>query len=185
MHEHHGPVLDQQSIGACTGFATAQALNTGPLYSGRVLGALDGYGLYAQATILDKWDGAWPGEDTGSSGLAAAKAAKRCGLVRGYRHAFGLRHALGALTIAPLIIGIPWYEAMFEADEDGFLEPAGEVAGGHEVAIVGLDVDAEHVVLLNSWGPGWGASGTAKLRWTALGRLLSEGGDATVLEPPA
>jgi C1A family cysteine protease len=184
MHEHHGPVLDQGSIGSCTGFAAVQALNTGPLYAGRVLGAVDGYGLYAQATLLDAWDGAWPGEDTGSSGLAVAKAARRCGLVRGYRHAFGLKHALAALTIAPLIIGIPWYEGMFEPTGDGFLELAGEVAGGHEIAVVGLDYDGEYVVILNSWGPSWGASGRAKLRWTALGRLLSEGGDATILGPP-
>lgn len=184
-HEHHGPVLDQGTLGACTGYAAAQALNTGPLAApGRgLLGARHADGLYALATSLDRYPGTWPGEDTGSSGLAAAKAARRSGLISGYRHTFGVRHTLAALVLAPVIVGVAWYEAMFDPTPEGLLEPGGEVVGGHEVALVGLDVAAETVTLLNSWGPGWGAGGTARMRWTVLGGLLAYGGDATVMEP--
>lgn len=185
LHEHYGPVLDQGDVGACVGYATVQALNTGPLAApGRgPLGARGADGLYALATSLDRYPGMWPGEDTGSSGLAGAKAARRAGLIGGYRHAFGLRHTLAALVLAPVIVGVAWYESMFDPGMDGCLEPSGEVVGGHEVALIGLSVEDETVTLLNSWGPGWGAGGTARMRWTVLGGLLADGGDATVMEP--
>lgn len=183
-HEHVGPVLDQGDLGACTGYAACQALNTRPLLAPgrRLLTGRDADAVYSAATLLDPWPGTWPVEDTGSSGLAAAKATRRHGLITGYRWAFGLRHTLAALVRGPVIIGIPWLEGMFDPTPEGLLEPTGDVVGGHEIALIGLDVAAETVTALNSWGPGWGSNGTARMRWEVLGGLLAAGGDATMLE---
>lgn len=183
LHERQGPVLDQEDIGACTGFAAAGALNTGPLRtSGRpLLTSWEAAGLYAVASTLDPWDGSWPGQDTGSSGLAVAKAARKGGLVSGYRHAFGINQALAALVLGPVLVGIAWHEAMMDPDEDGLLHAKGPIVGGHEVCLIGLDVDAEQVTVLNSWGSSWGNGGTARMRWATLADLLADGGDATVL----
>lgn len=182
QHVHRGPVLDQGQLGSCTGNAISQALNTGPLLPAgrRLLTEQDAVGIYSWATHHDPYPGAYPPQDTGSSGNAVAKAARHLHLIRSWRHAFGLRHALEALVLQPVIIGIPWLDGMFELGSDGYLPLSGAVAGGHEVALVGLDVDAESVTVLNSWGPGWGNAGTALLRWTDLGELLAQQGDVTV-----
>ena len=184
-HTHHGPVLDQGNLGSGTGNAASQALNTDPLIpaSRRLLTEQDAVGIYSWATHHDGAPGVYPPTDTGSSGLAVAKAAKHLGLVSSYAHTFGLAHTLGALVLRPVIIGIPWLTGMFTPGADGYLHVTGTVAGGHEVALVGIDVEREDVTLLNSWGGSWGNGGTALVRWTDLGALLAQHGDCTVLLP--
>jgi len=185
LHAHRGPVLDQGQLGSCTGNAVSQALNTDPLRPAerRLLTEADAVGIYTWATHHDPYPGAYPPDDTGSSGLAVAKAARKLGLIHSYRHAFGLDHALGALVLAPVIIGIPWLADMFTPDPDGYLSRTGTVAGGHEVALIGLDVEHRNVTVLNSWGSGWGNGGTALMHWADLDALLGQGGDVTVLHP--
>ena len=185
QHAHHGPVLDQGQLGSCTGNATAQALNTDPLKPAarRLLTEADAVAIYSWATHHDPYPGVYPPTDTGSDSLSVCKAAKKLGLIKAYQHAFGLQHTLGALVIAPVIIGIPWLDAMFQPDTNGYLNVSGNVAGGHEVCLVGLDVEHQYVTVLNSWSSAWGQNGTAKLRWSDLEILLKQGGDCAVLKP--
>jgi len=181
-HRHYGPALDQGSIGSCTGNAAADALNTVPLRRGRrLLTEVDAQDLYHQATILDGFPGTWPPTDTGSSGLAVAKASVKAGWVGSYTHAFGLDQALAALVLAPVIVGTNWHQDMFTPDPAGYLHPTGAVAGGHEYALVGLDVKRKRVTMLNSWGPSWGRNGRAYLTFTDLGQLLADQGDVVAL----
>ena len=180
QHVHHGPVLDQGNLGSCTGNAAAQCLNTEPFAGPSLLDENAAVAIYSWATHHDKYYGSYPPDDTGSSGLAVAKAVRHLGLISTYRHAFGLAHVLGALVLQPVIIGIPWMNDMFTPDAQGYLSPTGGVAGGHEVALIEISVEEESVTLLNSWGAGWGHNGTAKLRWTDLGTLLAQQGDCTV-----
>lgn len=178
---HPGPVLDQGDVGSCTGNALADCLNTLPLYkSGAFLDERSAIAIYTWATHHDNVPGSYPKEDTGSTGLAACKAGKHLGLLSGYKHAFGVEHTLGALSLQPVMIGIPWYNGMFTPDGDGFVNVTDGVAGGHEIAVIGNDTLNQFVTLLNSWGSGWGMNGTAKLRWSDLERLLAEQGDCTV-----
>ena len=190
-HQHHGPILDQGQLGSCTGNAMAQALNTGPLLPDgrRLLNEQDAVGIYSWATHHDGFPGVYPPTDTGSSGLAVAKAVRGFGLISSFHHAFGLQHCLGALVLSPVIIGVSWKSTMFEVGADGYLNIHGPTAGGHEVALIGLDVDLREVTLLNSWSAGWGVpapecgipdGGTARLAWTDLGDLLAQQGDVTV-----
>lgn len=177
-----GPVLDQGQIGSCTGNALADCLNTKALHKDGApyLDEKAAVSIYSWATYHDNVPGHYPPNDTGSSGLAACKAGKHLGLIRSYRHAFGIAHTLGALMLQPVMIGIPWYNEMFNPDADGFVTVAGGVAGGHEIALVGYDENDKYVTLLNSWNHTWGINGTAKLHVNDLDRLLSEQGDCTV-----
>ena len=181
-HRHYGPVLDQGQIGSCTGNAAAQALNTVPLRHGRrLLAEIDARNLYHYATVLDGYPGTWPPTDTGSSGLAVAKASLKAGYVTGYTHAFGLDQCLAALVLAPVIVGTNWHDSMFTPDSNGFIHPTGAIAGGHEYALIGIDVKRKRVTMLNSWSASWGRNGRAYLTFDDLGALLADQGDVVSL----
>lgn len=183
QHCLHGPVLDQGQTSSCTGNACAHALNSDPLRRRftRILREKDALALYSVATTLDEYPGTYPPDDAGSSGLAVAKAAVKAGRATAYRHAFGLQHALEALVLAPVLIGVGWREAMFTPAPDGLLTVAGDTAGGHEVCLTGIDVERRRVTVQNSWGPSWAVGGRAYLTWDDLGTLLADQGDCTVL----
>lgn len=175
----HAPILDQGNLGSCTGNALAGWLGTDPH---AIQGVDEGLAvsLYSAATSLDAYPGAWPPDDTGSSGLAVCKAARRRGLIRSYRHAFGFDAAIGALQSGPIIVGTPWYESMFDPQPGGYLTITGDVVGGHEYLIRGVSHSKKHVLCDNSWGYDWGRAGRFWLHFADLERLLGEGGDATV-----
>lgn len=198
-------VLDQGQLGSCTGNAATGALGTdsagrtaqtsvtisaagaaasrGRFAAGRHL--LDeGFArsLYSLATELDSVPGAFPPEDTGSSGLGVAKALRALGLAAGYRHAFHLQALTSALQTSPVIIGIPWLQSMFEPGTDGRLtvDPASGVAGGHEVEIAQYDATNGEYWITNSWGISWGQQGRAYLTAADLRWLLAQHGDVTI-----
>ena len=180
VHVRHVPVFDQGDLGSCTCEAMVGALMTGPFYSAaRVLGQADCVDLYKQATRLDKIPGHYPPDDTGSSGLAAAKAAHKRGWLRAYHHAFTPHAALLALGRAPIIIGVNWY-AGFDSPVGPRAELviAGEVRGGHEVCVTEIDVTAQTIRGPNSWGPGWGDGGYWSMSFDTFRRLMYEQGDA-------
>ena len=140
----------------------------------------DAIDLYSEATLHDEFPGAYPPVDTGSSGLAVAKAAQAKGYISGYRHAFGFRQALLALQIAPVLVGTVWLENMNEPDGNLMLHASGEELGGHEYLLVGCDVDKEYVTILNSWSDDWGDNGTARISFLDFEALLKQEGDVTV-----
>jgi len=177
-----GARLDQGNVGSCTGNALAAWLNAKPSHKPRTPydnedDALDYYSL---ATTFDPWEGSYPPDDTGSSGLAVCKAGVTRGRITGYRHAFGFDQCLGALMLSPVLIGTNWYEGMFRPSMAGYVEPAGEIQGGHEYLLHGVNVRDRYVWATNSWGYGWGLEGRFKLGFEVLRRLLQEDGDVTV-----
>lgn len=194
-HERVIPVLDQGNLGSCTGNAAEGCVGSAPFY-GVIPGTVparptnnavsdedQAVALYSAATRLDEFDGSYPPEDTGSSGLAVAKAAQKAGLISGYRHATSLSAALAALAERPVITGVNWYEGMDDPDADGLVHVTGQVRGGHEFVLDELDVERRLVGFTNSWGSGWGLSGRAYISWDDFGRLLKEDGDVTVFVP--
>ena len=79
-----------QPVGCCTGVAKAMQFNAiGNRKMGQVLDMDDALSIYSRASTLDPWSGSWPPTDTGSSGLASAKAAQQLGLGGEYRWIFG------------------------------------------------------------------------------------------------
>lgn len=175
---HHGAVLDQGQVGSCTGNALVSAIMSGPLYRpGRELTEADAVRAYSRASETDPFPGTYPPDDGGSDGLDACKAGVEFGWLSGYTHAFGLDECLRALTLSPVMIGVPWYSSMFKPVA-GILSVSGSVAGGHEVALTGIKNGKVRVQ--NSWGPTWGKNGCAWLLFADLDRLLQENGDVTV-----
>lgn len=181
-HYHWGGSLDQGDLGSCTGNALATARNTSPIRkSRRLLNESDAVSVYARATHIDPFDGYYPPDDTGSSGLAACKAAMEYQFISGYTHAFGFDHVLAALVLSPVMIGVNWYEDMFTLGPKGFAWPTGALVGGHEFTLVKLNMEYRYVECVNSWGNYWGPlNGRFRLAFSVLDRLLSEDGDAIV-----
>jgi hypothetical protein len=180
--------LDQGNLGSCEGNGTVHCLGTQPLKKrfARYRTEKDAVKVYSLATVLDGFPGTFyypptegdGGEDTGTSNVAAAKAAKSLGWISEYRWHFGLQDTLAGLTESPLLAGVPWYEGMFDLSREGYLNPTGREVGGHAFCLFGVNVEEKYVLMLNSWS-NWGVDQTAKISFDALGFLLDNGGEIT------
>ncbi len=182
-HKRHGLPFDQGQLGSCTGNAMAGLLMTDPYWHrGRKFTEAIAVRFYEYATTVDDAPGQYPPDDTGSSGLAVAKAAKHYGYVKTYAHAFGLQHALAALVLEPVIVGVNWYDGFDTPDPYGNVTISGSVRGGHEFELVALDIESKTVRAVNSWGISYGDGGYFTFSWADLDRLLQEQGDVTVVK---
>lgn len=177
--ERRAPVFDQGSVGSCTGNAMAGAIGTdskgreGTPTANEELAVK----IYSLATHLDHIQGIFPPYDTGSTGLAVCKAAKKMELITGYRHAFSLKAALTALQNGPIIVGLSWLSGMDEPDADGIVRFKGYMRGGHEFEGVGYDADTGLLEFVNSWGTSYGKEGHFFMHKEEFGIALRQGGD--------
>ena len=190
------PIFDQGQLGSCTGNAAAGLVGTD--FAGRtgqttVVLADDpnaswpvdenfAVRVYELATQLDNIKGTYPPDDTGSSGLGAAKALKKLGLAASYKHAFSIDALKAALQSGPVMVGTVWLESMFNTDAGGYVvvDRKSQVAGGHEYVISAYDAQRLAFRLDNSWGDSWGIRGSAWYTQSDLQWLLSQQGDVTV-----
>ncbi len=167
---------DQGREGACVGFAWSHELAARPV----VLPAseAEALALYRRAQVLDQW----PGENyEGTSVIAGAKAVQERGGLLEYRWAFGLDDlALAVGYKGPAVLGVNWYEGMFDTDADGYVRVSGRVAGGHAILCRAVSVPGQYFVLRNSWGRSWGVDGDCKVSFADMGRLLAEDGEACI-----
>jgi hypothetical protein len=185
-------ILDQGDLGSCTGNAGTGALGTQPFYDAVGESVLPSPGdaqageefavqLYSDATKVDPYPGTYPPDDTGSSGLAICKVLKSRGTIGRYRHARSAYGLLRLLQSGPVLQGMPWYNAFFDPDGDGFIDsnsnwPSSGVAGGHEVEAIGVELDTDDafnsaIIYANSWGSGWGVDGRFRMRLRTYERL--------------
>lgn len=189
VHERRIPVLDQGSLGSCTGNAAVGCLGTDPFYgmlpAGTELDEELAVLVYSNATKIDDSPGEYPPDDTGSSGLAVADVLRKLGWVSGYQHVFSRTDLLLSLTRTPGMLGIGWYDSFDKPDSSGRIRisPNAQVRGGHELEVSMVDVENQVIGLTNSWGSSWGVNGRCFLGWADLGRLLDEQGDYTILIP--
>lgn len=165
--------LDQGREGACTGFGTAQVMNSSPVRWN--LGEDDAREIYYGARRLDEWDG----EDyEGSSVNGAMKAAREMGYITAWRWAYNLREAQHGVSFHGAgVLGAPWFAGMIETDEHGMVHLTGGEVGGHALAFTGYRTTARgrHYRLENSWGPEWGDRGGCWVSEDGFIHLLAAG----------
>jgi hypothetical protein len=185
----HIPMLNQDQVGACTGFEEVGALGTSPVFDALPAGhpALDdklGLLIYSGAETIDG-DGPYPPNDNGSSGPSAAQVAKNLGLISGYQHCFSLNELLDALEDGPVGIGSNWYDSMDRPGSSGMVlvSPNAVIRGGHEYLCRGKDMKEKVLHFDNSWGTSFGINGSFMYTFDTMERLLGEQGDATVSVP--
>lgn len=190
QHVRYVPVFDQGSLGSCTGNAAIGCMGTGVFY-GSISVARTYYpeneqgavACYSDATRIDHYAGEYPPDDTGSDGLSVAKAVKAMGEIAGYEHAFSLDQGLQGLMSRPQIVGVNWYEGMFDTDPEGIVHPTGSLAGGHEFVWDGYDAARGLCWFTNSWSVAWGKAGRFAIPAEEFGKLLAQDGDVTSFVP--
>jgi hypothetical protein len=176
--------LDQGAEGHCVGFGWSNELAGDPVRIGPVDDAFAHAMFYAAQTEDRKMGNNW---SDGASVLAGAKAVKSLGYIEEYRWAFGIDEVLHALMTGPVVLGVDWYDGMYETDKRGLVNVSGSVVGGHCITSFGfipkmrfglkrIDV----VPWVQSWGLGYGRRGIGYLPVEQLATLLSAGGEACV-----
>ncbi len=188
-HFRKVPVFDQGATGSCVAQSTMGVLGTEPFYSALQfvpdLWTQDYImALYSEITQNDPFEGAYPPDDTGTSGLSAAKVAKTRGLISGYEHTFSFEDMQAALKERPLITGVPWYRSFYEPDNDGVvsIKDGSPVVGGHEFVLDEINFQDELLGATNSWGD-YGVAGRFFIPFETYRRLLGEQADVTVFVP--
>lgn len=182
--------LDQGQEGACVGFGWSTELAVGPVIERVSNSTAETY--YRGAVGEDHRMGNDFGGD-GASVLAGAKFGKRTGLVTSYKWAFGVDQVVAALcAIGPVILGINWYDSMYETDEKGRVLVNGSLAGGHCICTTGYipAADAEKMGLgkfdviqwVNTWGKAYGLGGVGYIRRVDLDTLLKQDGEAVIAQ---
>jgi len=178
--------FDQGREGACVAYALGHELAARPA---EVTGINDPWlkqTIYWEAQKIDPWEGgAYPGAVPfyeGTSVLAGVKTLHKKNLFKEYRWAFGINDLLNGLGHnGPSVLGINWYQGMYNPDEKGFIKPSGRVMGGHAILARAVNIREEKITLRNSWGSGWGLSGDCYISFEDLDRLLREEGEAVFL----
>lgn len=159
-----GPILNQLSVGACTGFTDADVLNTDMFaairkkkHGGTYLQAGDALDFYHEATELSALGGGqvWPPDDPGSSGPAAAQAAVNAGYFDTYTHCFTWDQFQSAIEKQPVMLGTIWTNDMFNYNGDGVVSIGSlddnNIAGGHEYMARGILYQQSLVLCRNHW----------------------------------
>lgn len=179
--------LDQGQEGACVGFAFTQELASRPVVHVGVDARFAREQVYYPTQQNDPWEGGeYPGalpRYGGTTVIDGAKTMVRMGAAGGYRWSFGMDDLiLGVGYAGPAVMGLDWFEGMWEPDEDGFVWPTGDWVGGHAIlnnrVMVAERAEFKHrrfFELPNTWGPGWGPiGGRCRLTFDAMEYLLIE-----------
>lgn len=170
-------VLNQGSEGSCVGHGFAHELAARPVM---VEGITHKFAVdfYYGAQQRDPWaGGAYPSATPwyeGTSVQAGADEAKARGYCDEYRWVLSIPDLITTLGYwGPVVAGLEWTDDMFAPDNEGFIRPTGDVAGGHCVCFTGVKIERDaanvvdpvrsYVTGVNSWGPNYGIRGRFKM----------------------
>lgn len=192
-----GAILDQGNEGACVGFGHTADLIAAPK-GNYTVGSADGdryaQNVYQRAKQLDSW----PGEAyDGTSVLAGDKVMAERGFITSYRWAFSVEDIRDAIiAVGPVVIGIPWYSAMYQTKANGVVDVDGILVGGHCLCVYAYHPNMriygeppnplngtryyEVFKWRNSWGTSYGKNGNGIVHINDLRTLLADQGEASV-----
>ena len=146
--------------------------------------------LYDRAQLIDEWPGT---NYDGTSVRAGCAASMERKFITAYQRITTFQEFLDHLRMpasvggGPVLIGVDWTDDMFSPtlmrDAQGklrwMISPTGALAGGHAVLVNGINMFAEVIRILNSWGLGWGVNGRCSMTFDDIEELLFDrGGDA-------
>jgi hypothetical protein len=177
---------DQKSEGACVAFALGHELNARPSEIKNISEEWLVKGVYWQAQKNDQWPGgSYPGANPfyeGTSIIAGVKVLQKAGAFNEYRWAFNMNDIiLGVGYNGPAVIGVNWYEGMFNTDKDGYIKPTGYFAGGHAVVLKSVNITKKIFTIRNSWGRQWGKNGECYITFDDLNTLMRQRGECVFL----
>ena len=178
--------LDQGEEGACVGHGVVGSLMTSPNRVNLPNPQATAFGMYYGSRRIDEWDG----EDyDGTSTNAGMKLARELGLITSWRWAFGVEELkLAILEEGPVVIGVWWFESMYETDPSGLVVVDGEIVGGHCLLVNGYadrrkvgDYTGPVFRWKNSWGETYGVmKGHGFITYDDMARLLEMQGECAV-----
>lgn len=182
------PVLDQGTEGACVGHGVINGCSTVAMNIHLPDPQTTAFGMYYGSRYIDDT----PGENyDGTSVNAGCQLARGLGFAEGYRWAFGVEEvAQTVLEHGPVVIGINWYDSMYETDANGLVSLSGPLAGGHCICVTGFsraskigNYTGPVFRWRNSWGLSYGINGTGFVPYNVLDTLLQQQGEAAILDP--
>lgn len=198
------PHLDQRDIGSCEGNTAMEFLGCAKAIANRRAfwkaqgrhtntypTEKEAVDCYTLATQIDAVPGAYPEQDTGTSGLGVAKALQKSGAIKDYDWTFDWGGFMSTLQTRPVMLGTVWYGSMFTHDNTGLVKVSGKAAGGHAyLAFAYRPGNPGHSGCTNHWvrddGSPWGVrigkhDGCFWIADFDLRRLLiNEGGESLV-----
>jgi hypothetical protein len=182
--------LNQGNTGTCVGHGWKHFLISAPIIQSDVNAAPRAFDIYDYAIAHDEWTDNDNDTDRqyGTSVRAGAKALQAWGYLATYRWATSVDEmanwlagldAEGRFVGGPVVIGINFYESMFDLDAEGFMRitEGSPLAGGHCMCLLGWNEKRGFVYGINSWGIDWGRRGRFTMAAETLARLISEGGE--------
>lgn len=181
QHRRYDPTPEpNQEIGCCTCVSECMMANTqGNRVKGKIFNMVDAVNMYTITTSIDTFDGSYPPDDTGSSGLAAAKASVQMGIGKDYVWYFSVEEVLQGLQRHPISFGGVWHYDMFQATRDNpVVKPTGSIAGGHQWVLSGYNAKDDLIAGECWWGPDFGISGRFYIATDDFRTLMENDGDA-------
>jgi hypothetical protein len=172
--------LDQGREGSCAGHACVQAIATEP-FTFDAPSTSFAVQWYKTAQRFDEW----PGDHySGTSVNAVMKVGRQLGWWGGWRWSFGGDQMRHAITLGPLVIGVPWHAGMYDTDAEGVVRVRGQQVGGHSLVVVGWSTDylghGPGYWWLNSWGRRYGNRGAAFVPEDTMHSLTEGVGEVAV-----
>lgn len=179
----HGMRIDQGQEGTCVGHGCTNVLMAGPVTHPH-FAAFDSPSdahLFARQLYFDA-----TGDSTYQQGAYTRDALNvlvKRGQIASYHALRSVSEIVTTLqSIGPVTFGSDWYESMFTPHtqyENSYLkvDKSSGLAGGHLYSLTGVDLSPIHggpefVRMENSWGPGWGHDGTARITLDDLAVLF-------------
>jgi hypothetical protein len=177
---------DQKSEGACVAFALGHELNARPAEIKNIPEEWLVKRVYWDSQRIDPWQGgSYPGANPfyeGTSVLAGVKTLQKMGAFKGYNWAFSMNDIIrGVAYNGPAVIGVNWYEGMFDTDKSGFIKPVGSLIGGHAVLLRGVNIREQTFTIRNSWGKSWGKDGDCYITFADLQTLMRQQGECVFI----